>query len=113
MYAEKKPDKIDLHEQRLSKWLNCSLSNEPLKPPCVIDRLGNMFNKETLVEALIGKKLPKEFGYIKGLKDMINIQLEVVPSEGLGNARFQCPVSGLEFNGKYKFFFFKELWDMF
>ncbi|KAG5243759.1 protein RTF [Salix suchowensis] len=107
MYAEKKPDKIDPHEQRLSKWLNCSLSNEPLKPPCVIDRLGNMFNKETLVEALIGKKLPKEFGYIKGLKDMINIQLEVVPSEGLGNARFHCPVSGLEFNGKYKFFSLK------
>ncbi|CAK7338233.1 unnamed protein product [Dovyalis caffra] len=107
MYAEKKPDKVDPHEQRLSKWLNCSLSNEPLTQPCVIDRLGNMFNKEALVEALIGKKLPKEFGYIKGLKDMINIQLEVVPGEGSDNARFQCPVSGLEFNGKNKFFSLK------
>jgi hypothetical protein len=39
---------------------------------------------------------------------MINIQLEVVPGEGLGNARFQCPVTGLEFNGKYKFFSLKK-----
>ncbi|KAJ6435653.1 hypothetical protein OIU84_000788 [Salix udensis] len=73
MYADKKPDKVDPHELRLSKWLNCSLSNEPLTQPC----------------------------------------LEVVPGEGEGegegegNARFQCPVSGLEFNGKYKFFALK------
>ncbi|KAL4397763.1 hypothetical protein HN51_002294 [Arachis hypogaea] len=106
MYAVKKPDKVDPNEQRLSKWLNCALSNEPLTEPCVIDKLGNIFNKESLVEALIGKKLPKEFGHIKGLKDMIKVHLSVIP--GVGNmgsgARFQCPVAGLEFNGKYKFF---------
>jgi hypothetical protein len=76
MYAEKKPDKIDLNEQKLSKWVNCSLSYEPLAEPCVVDRLGNVFNKQSLVEALLGKKIPKEFGHIKGLKDMINIKLE-------------------------------------
>ncbi|XP_050213493.1 uncharacterized protein LOC126664914 [Mercurialis annua] len=110
MYAEKKPDKVDPNEQRLSKWLNCALSNEPLKQPCVIDKLGNVFNKEALVEALIGKKLPKEFWYIKGLKDMINIKLEPIPGEkeGLYNARFHCPVTDLEFHGKYKFFALKK-----
>ncbi|KAL1335217.1 hypothetical protein HN51_064149 [Arachis hypogaea] len=106
MYAVKKPDKVDPNEQRLSKWLNCALSNEPLTEPCVIDKLGNIFNKESLVEALIGKKLPKEFGHIKGLKDMIKVHLSLIP--GVGNmgsgARFQCPIAGLEFNGKYKFF---------
>ncbi|XP_014507119.1 protein RTF2 homolog [Vigna radiata var. radiata] len=106
MYAEKKPDKVDPHEQRLSKWHNCSLSNEPLREPCVIDKLGNIFNKEALVEALLGKKLPKEFGYIKGLKDMINIQLCSIPGSDDG-AKFQCPVAGLEFNGKYRFFALK------
>lgn len=104
MYAEKKPDKVDPNEQRLSKWQNCALSNEPLREPCVIDKLGNIFNKESLVEALIGKKLPKEFGYIKGLKDMITIRLSPVPGGNNDGARFQCPVAGLEFNGKYKFF---------
>ncbi|KAK7347583.1 hypothetical protein VNO80_22118 [Phaseolus coccineus] len=103
MYAEKKPDKVDPHEQRLSKWHNCALSNEPLREPCVIDKLGNIFNKEALVEALLGKKLPKEFGYIKGLKDMINIQLCSIPGSDDG-LKFQCPVAGLEFNGKYRFF---------
>ncbi|GLT43717.1 hypothetical protein SLA2020_176490 [Shorea laevis] len=106
MYAEKKPDKVDPNEQRLSKWLNCSLSNEPLKEPCVIDKLGNIFNKEALVEALLEKKLPKGFGHIKGLKDMVNIKLSMIPGKELDadGARFQCPISGFEFNGKYKFF---------
>ncbi|CAJ1944806.1 unnamed protein product [Sphenostylis stenocarpa] len=103
MYADKKPDKVDPNEQRLSKWHNCALSNEPLREPCVIDKLGNIFNKEALVEALLGKKLPKEFGYIKGLKDMINIQLCSIPGSDDG-AKFQCPIAGLEFNGKYRFF---------
>ncbi|XAR50750.1 hypothetical protein NMG60_11005166, partial [Bertholletia excelsa] len=97
MYAEKKPDKIDPNEQRLSKWLNCALSNEPLKHPVVVDLLGNIFNKMALVEALITKKLPKAFGHIKGLKDMISVELSSIPG-------FQCPITGLEFNGKYKFF---------
>uniref|UniRef100_A0A2P2NIX5 Ubiquitin-like domain-containing protein n=1 Tax=Rhizophora mucronata TaxID=61149 RepID=A0A2P2NIX5_RHIMU len=107
MYAEKKPDKVDPNEQRLSKWLNCALSNEPLTQPCVIDRLGNVFNKEALVEAMLGKTLPKEFGYIKGLKDMLNIKLEQIPGGELNGARFHCPITGLEFNGKYKFFALK------
>ncbi|KAI4340722.1 hypothetical protein MLD38_025532 [Melastoma candidum] len=34
MYAVKKPDKVDPNEQRLSKWLNCALSGEPLTEPC-------------------------------------------------------------------------------
>ncbi|CBI36519.3 unnamed protein product, partial [Vitis vinifera] len=88
MYAVKKPDKVDPNEQRLSKWTTCSLSFEPLRHPCVVDRLGNVFNKEALVEGLLGKKLPKAFGHIRGLKDM-------------------CPITGLEFNGKYRFFALK------
>lgn len=105
MYSERKPDKVDPNEQRLSKWTNCALSNEPLREPCVIDKLGSVFNKEALVEALLGKKLPKEFGHVKGLKDMINIKFSRVPGtvEPGEDARFQCPITGLEFNGKYKF----------
>jgi hypothetical protein len=105
MYSERKPDKVDPNEQRLSKWSNCALSNEPLKEPCVIDRLGSVFNKEALVEALLGKKLPKEFGHIKGLKDMINVRFSMAPGvvEPGENAQLQCPITGLEFNGKYRF----------
>lgn len=112
MYAEKKPDTVDPNEQRLSKWLNCALSNEPLAEPCVIDFLGNLFNKEALVNAMLSKRLPKQFSHIKGLKDLVNIKLTpVAGSDGstqdTTSAQFQCPVSGLEFNGKYKFFVLK------
>lgn len=105
MYAEKKPDKIDPNEQRLSKWCNCALSNEPLREPCVIDKLGIIFNKEALVHALLSKNLPKQYSYIKGLKDLINVKLSRVPgAENNGDSvRFQCPITGLEFNGKYRF----------
>ncbi|KAG8367572.1 hypothetical protein BUALT_Bualt16G0085800 [Buddleja alternifolia] len=105
MYAVKKPDKVDPNEVRLSKWLNCSLSNEPLKHPVVIDKLGNLFNKEALVEGLLKKNLPKVFGYIKGLKDMISVELAEIPGgRENGDVKFQCPITGLEFNGNYKFF---------
>lgn len=76
----------------------------------MIDKLGNIFNKQALVEALLGKKLPKEFRHIKGLKDMVNVNLSMIPgkeSNAADGASFQCPVTGLEFNGKYKFFALK------
>lgn len=103
MYAVKKPDKVDPNETRLTKWTTCALSFEPLTPPCVVDRLGNVFNKERLVEALLGKKLPKEFSHIKGLKDMIPVHLSEIPGSEKSATRFQCPITGLEFNGKYGF----------
>ncbi|KAL2929909.1 Protein RTF2-like protein [Bienertia sinuspersici] len=110
MYAEKKPDKVDPNEKRLSKWSTCALSFEPLKPPCVIDYLGNVFNKEALVKALLAKSLPKPFSlYIKGLKDLIPVHL----SQEHGSSKFECPISGFEFNGKYKFYALKKCGHVF
>lgn len=108
MYAEKKPDKVDPNETRICKWSTCALSQETLKPPCAIDRLGNVFNKESLVRALLDKTLPSQFSHIKGLKDMIPIQLDPIPGVRVyhdgSETKFQCPITSLEFNGKYKFF---------
>jgi hypothetical protein len=58
---------------------------------------------ESLVEALLGIKLPKEFGHINGLKDTIKIKLSSISGED-DRAKFRCSIVGLEFNGKYKFF---------
>ncbi|KAJ8471678.1 hypothetical protein OPV22_026021 [Ensete ventricosum] len=103
MYATKKPDKVDPNETRLSKWTTCALSGEPLARPVVVDRLGNLFNKDALVEALIHKNIPKEFSHIRGLKDMIRIHLSLNPGAANSQTRFECPITGLEFNGKYGF----------
>nr|CAD1827809.1 unnamed protein product [Ananas comosus var. bracteatus] len=105
MYATKKPDKVDPNETRLSRWTTCALSGEPLAHPAVVDRLGNLFNKEALIEALLHKKLPKEFKHIRGLKDLIPIHLDSIPGAATdAETKFQCPITGLEFNGKYSFF---------
>ncbi|KAJ7538274.1 hypothetical protein O6H91_11G041600 [Diphasiastrum complanatum] len=108
MYQEKKPDKVDPYEARLARWSRCALSAEALKPPCVIDLLGNIYNKEALVSALLKKSLPKRLGYIKGLKDMIPIHLSSIPGiqsdDEYCATKFQCPITGQEFNGKFRFF---------
>lgn len=94
MYSIKKPDKVDPNETRISKWTTCCLSSEPLTNPIVIDKLGNLFNKEAILKSLVHKKLPKEFGHIRRMKDVIEVKID----------GFECPVTGLEFNGKYGFF---------
>lgn len=108
MYAVKKPDKVDPNEARIAKWSRCALSSEVLKPPCVVDLLGNLYNKEALVSALLTKSLPKELRYIKGLKDMVTIHLTSVPGvnadDDISSTKFECPISGQELNGKYKFY---------
>jgi hypothetical protein len=107
MYAEKKNDKVDPNEIRLAKFSNCALTSEPLKPPCVVDLLGNIYNKEAVLHALVTKSMPKRLGYIKGLKDLIPVHLASIPGvnpdgENSGS-KFQCPITGLEFNGRFKF----------
>ncbi|KAF8732985.1 hypothetical protein HU200_015338 [Digitaria exilis] len=103
MYLAKKPDKADPNEARLSRFTCCALSGEPLAAPAVADRLGNLYNKEALVEALLHKRLPKALSHIRGLRDMIPIHLHSRPDADGEEVRFQCPITGLEFNGKYQF----------
>lgn len=108
MYLAKKPDKADPNEARLSRFTCCALSGEPLAAPAVADRLGNLFNKEALVEALLHKRLPKALSHIRGLKDMIPIHLHPKPDAADDEVRFQCPVTGFEFNGKSQFLVLRE-----
>lgn len=59
MYAGKKKDKVDPREEALARWTRCRLTNEPLAEPCVADDLGNMYNKEAVLNALLTKTVPK------------------------------------------------------
>ncbi|KAL3684524.1 hypothetical protein R1sor_002546 [Riccia sorocarpa] len=108
MYADKKPDKVDPNEAKLAKSTRCTLSAEALKPPCVIDFLGNLYNKEAVVHALLTKSVPKKLKHIiKGLKDVIPIQLATIPGVSADDdsveTKFHCPITGQEFNGKFRF----------
>lgn len=108
MYADKKPDKFDPYEARLAKSTRCTLSAELLKPPCVMDYVGNLYNKEAVVRALLTKSVPRKLRIvIKGLKDVVDIHLSSIPGispdDNRVETKFQCPVTGLEFNGKFRF----------
>ncbi len=99
------------------RWTRCHLSGADLSPPCVIDELGTLYNKDALLEALLKKTLPPQLAYITGLKSVTELKLtphqaaaqvrEQVKAavKGLHNpgneAAFCCPVTGLEFNGRW------------
>eukprot|EP00983_Pelagomonas_calceolata_P092910 1157720-Pelagomonas_calceolata.AAC.2 len=50
----------------LLRFTQCHLSGQPLQPPCVVDELGNLFNKDALLQALLNKTLPPSLSYISG-----------------------------------------------
>eukprot|EP00210_Caulerpa_lentillifera_P005670 g5422.t1 len=118
MYKLPKADKVDATEERLAKWTCCQLSGEALNPPCVCDELGTLFNKDAVVKALIDKTIPRSLSHIMSLKHLISIQLSRKPSVKQrelvkdssnyqrsrdGEIKFQCPLTGLEFNGCFQF----------
>ena len=61
-------------EAKLAKWTRCNLSGEVLHPPCVSDELGNLYNKDAVVQALVSKSLPHSLAYISSLKHLIDLR---------------------------------------
>lgn len=105
MFLEKKPDKVDPNEVKKAKWTRCQISGVVLEPPIVADKLGNLYNKEAVVHALLKKQVPEGCGHIRSLKkDVLDLKLEKNPSEGRGDFDFQCPITGLEMNGRFRFY---------
>ncbi|DBB01814.1 hypothetical protein WJX77_008966 [Trebouxia sp. C0004] len=116
MYATKKAAKVNPVEAKLAKWTRCNLSGEPLHPPCVADELGNLYNKDAIVQALVSKSLPGSLSYISSLKHLIDLRLTKnenaveashVTTQGnfqpSNNAQFVCPITGQELNGRFRF----------
>jgi len=118
MYLDRKPDKVNPAEEQLAKFTQCHLSGQPLQPPCVVDELGNLFNKDALLQALLNKTLPPSLSYISGLKSVVELKLAPNPykctaapkAAGRGShqpanneTEFCCPVTGVQFNGRFRF----------
>jgi Rtf2 RING-finger len=76
----------------------------PLQPPCAADELGNLFNKEAVVQALLAKNMPRGLAHLTSMKHLIDIKLEESQGTAADAAvRFACPVTGLPMSGKSKF----------
>jgi hypothetical protein len=100
---EKRVQNNDLIKQSQSKY--CALSKDPLRKPIVGDKLGLLYNKESLIKALIEKRLPKNYHHISCLKDIkdLNITLSKKNDEN-EESKIVCPITMMEFSGMNNFY---------
>jgi hypothetical protein len=56
-----------LVQQQHHRFTQCHLSGQQLTPPCVMDELGTLFNKDAVLQALLNKTLPPSLSYITGV----------------------------------------------
>jgi len=118
---KEKPSKPDKATLLHAKFFHCFLSKELLKEPIVGDKLGNLYNKESILEFLLdrkkyGKEAEIACRHIKSLKDIINIRVTVNDLDtknlqdcyhAMEQSRFLCPITRLELNGRYRFVYLK------
>ncbi|MCP9260998.1 hypothetical protein DINM_004391 [Dirofilaria immitis] len=110
-------EKLDRNVANATRWRLCRLSQEPLKRPIVACRLGNLYNKEEVLNAILSKKIG-EFEvtkHIKSLRDIKELKLtnnkeyrdsgadkgDIYKDHNI--APFCCPVTGISMNGNHPF----------
>jgi len=115
--TKKKPEQKDKASELYCKWRLCASTQEPLRAPIVACEFGLLFNKESVLEALLDKsKAPECAKHIRNMKDVKEIVLTPSPSfqksankgdayDDQQSAEFICPVLGVEMNGKFRFCF--------
>lgn len=59
--------RMELHKTRMTL---CQISQEELKEPIVACKLGNLYNKEAIIGALLNKSMPEHAAHIRALKDV-------------------------------------------
>ena len=103
-------------ERQRRRATTCAQSGFPLEEPVVMCQLGNLFNKEAIITALINKNLNTQFSHIRGLKDLKQVQFTPNPAysrsvvaassssvEEKLPSQYVCPLTGQDFNGVYPF----------
>ncbi|OQR92422.1 hypothetical protein ACHHYP_03717 [Achlya hypogyna] len=97
---DEQADQKALREKRTTL---CALTDEPLAEPIVADKLGNLFNKVALLERLLDRTLPEQFGYIRSMKDVAGCKFYRDEA-----GAFHCPITMQIFNGKHPFVVLKK-----
>lgn len=83
-----------------SYWTRCALTGDLLKAPIVLTRTGLFMNKIPLVEAMLRKKIPAEFQYIKSIKKDI-CDVDLIEAHTL--TEYSCPLSQISPDNSHKF----------
>ena len=98
--VKKRKRRINKVEIQKTKSNLCSMTKEQLIKPIVGDRLGQLYNKTSVIEYLLNKNKPKGFEHIKSLKNVKELKCTIND-----NGYIQCQISQEEFSGLNKFFF--------
>ena len=98
--VKKRKKRIHIREIKKTKCNLCSLTKEKLRKPIVGDKLGQLYNKTSVIEYLLNKNKPLGFQHIKTLKNVK--ELNCIIND---NGYIQCPISREEFSGLNKFYF--------
>lgn len=118
--TKQKPEQKDKTADLAAKWKHCAITQDPLREPIMACELGRLYNKESTLEFLIDRskfECAPSFEHLRGLKDLKQLNLtenrtysKAKSEKGDGyidtqDAKYICPVVGLEMNGMYKFSF--------
>ena len=98
--VRKRKRRINKAEIQKTKSNLCSMTKEQLRKPIVGDRLGQLYNKTSVIEYLLNKNKAKGFEHIKSLKNVKDLKCIIND-----NGYIQCQISQEEFSGLNKFFF--------
>ena len=98
--VRKRKRRINRAEIQKTKSNLCSMTKEQLRKPIVGDRLGQLYNKTSVIEYLLNKNKPTGFEHIKSLKNVKDLKCLIND-----NGYIQCQISQEEFSGLNKFFF--------
>lgn len=111
---KKKPEKIDKEFELNAKWFHCAITQQELRPPIVSCELGNIYNKESVLEYLLDKSSASTdiAKHVRSLKDVKELKLAPNPAfeskdqashSDAQSSRYICPVVGIEMSGRHKF----------
>ena len=98
--VRKRKRRINKAEIQKTKSNLCSMTKEQLRKPIVGDRLGQLYNKTSVIEYLLNKNKAKGFEHIKSLKNVKDLKCIIND-----NGYIQCQISQEEFSGLNKFYF--------
>ncbi|CAE8637075.1 unnamed protein product [Polarella glacialis] len=92
IYEDRGLGVLQRHSMRMT---SCYLSQEALKEPIVADKLGNLYNKEAVIGALLNRSIPEALGHLRGLKDVKQCVITWAEHENEEDKRsgMVCPVS--------------------
>ena len=78
----------------------CAISNKNLKIPIVACKMGYLYSKETVLEFLVKKTVPKTFRHINKIKDIKDVSILENQNQ---EYPFSCPLTREPHNGTNKF----------